>query len=106
MVFHQSRKNHQILRDDQQLFAHTLSRRGSPQPGPSSADAAELFRQKDLALGADASDGPEEEGPDVAGDGEGETVERIGAGADDGDGGLGLHGEEVEGVDHLGENYY
>lgn len=46
---------------------------------------AELPGCEDLALVADAGDSPEEEGADVAGDGEGEAVERLGAGADDRD---------------------
>jgi hypothetical protein len=54
---------------------------------------------------ADAGDGPEEEGPDVARNGGWEGVEGLRAGPDHGDGGLGVEGEEVEGIDHLGSHH-
>lgn len=56
---------------------------------------------EDLALVADAGDRPEQERADVARDGRGQRVERLRAGADDGDGCFGVQGEKAQRVDHL-----
>ena len=56
---------------------------------------------QDLTLLAAAGDGPEEQVADVAGDDGGEGVECLGRGPDQGDGGAGVEGEDVEGVEEL-----
>lgn len=89
-VLDQSREHHQILGAAEQLVAHFAA-----------GAAVEGALGEDLALVADAGDGPEEERADVAGDGGGEGVEGLRAGSDGWDGGFGVQGEEVEGVDDL-----